>query len=702
LLLGLDTFLFLLTQFAIYFPSGYLLVNDKIKSVPFVIKIPVFISLGLITDTIILSIIAIVYIGNGTLIALGAVSYGILIFRIYRLRFQKEQKYTNVPYYSMALDLMRTVFNFKRIPNVLRTVRFLVPTVLFLLVIVHFSMVVGYMHWPPGLDAINSGLLTSLLVHSQRLQTSLVPIAPSQPWFEPFGLHVMAANSTFMYSIFPGEAVLLMATAAIILILLLIYSIIFILTKSTAFSTLGLIAGFYIYPVTSDIRFLEKWLIGYYYNTPYPTLLGYLALLVFMTTWLAIFDDSKRKKTKSRISQLISLAGIGVTYTPFILLPTVYVFLSYLTSNIPKFLHMIRGFIMQKRLKNCNFSLGEVIKRKKRTLVIIAGISSILIIIIISQSFFSTTGDRQTAGLIKLLERIHANSYFYTAVVLRPDFFTNFTGIWTLIATGAAILSIIRRNRSNLSIFFLLFSAPIIGSSIGGKIINDHIWFLLHGRLFAFLIILDWILISTYLSDLVRWTISTLTSRIPERRYLDNNKVAYALRTTISLVLIVTFFIPSLVSHGTLEQAVHWDWIFGSPHFRNDYNLLAWVSHNINTSDLIMIDYTYTSKSIHSFSLKNTTHNAFPHTQTEIERDKNNAVTWDRPTFLRSFVDRYDVKFILLDSEPSHRLPPEVGGDDKYSARLFDAKQYREVLDHMPFLKLIKEFGSSALYEVTR
>jgi hypothetical protein len=696
LLLELNAFLSLLAQFAIYFPSGYLLANYKIKNVPFVIKLPVFISLGLITDTIILSIIGTVYIGNGTLVALAAISYGILIFRLSRSSSPSDGSYTKLKYYGILERVAHILFNFKPILNSLRSVQVVVAAIVFLLVIIHFSMVVGFMQWPPGLDAINSGLLTSLLVHTHRLQTTISPIAPSQPWFEPFGLHVIAANTAFVYGIFPGEALLIVATVITILILLMVYSIIFILTKSTAFSILGLIAGFYIYPATSDIRFLEKWLIGYYYNTPYPNLYGYLALLLFMTCWIVIFDDDKRKQTKVRVTRLVSLIGIGLSYTPFIILPSVYIFISYLMKlKGSKFLHFLAK--INDSRKNQKFPIQMLSRNGFVTLLIIGVISILVVEIILSSSYLN----EKLGGFFKLIERIHANSYYYTAVVLTPNFLTNFTGIWTVIASASAILSLVRRNRSKLSIFFLLFSSAILVSSVGGKIVNDYIWFLLHGRLFAFLILLDWIMMSTYLSDLVCW-IMNKSSQTVDKKYFSHFVIARAFRTTIAIALISIFFLPSLVSHGTLEQAEHWDWIFGSAHFKNDYNLLAWMSNNINMSDLIMTDYTYTSKSIHSFSLKNTTHNPFPHSQTEIERDKNNAVAWDRLTLLRSFVNRYDVKYILLDSEPLHRLPPEVGGDDVYSNRVFDTDQYKEIFSHMPFLKLIKEFDSAAVYEVMK
>ena len=142
----------------------------------------------------------------------------------------------------------------------------------------------------------------------------------------------MAAQLPFLFGIFPGEAILILATAIIILILLLIYSLVYFLTNSTMFSVAALLSGFYIYPVVSDIRFLEKWLIGFYYNTPYANLFGYLSLLEFIAFALVIFDEN-RKDSIFRLVLLLSLVGIAITYPPFVFIPIVYLCLIYIVQS---------------------------------------------------------------------------------------------------------------------------------------------------------------------------------------------------------------------------------------------------------------------------------------------------------------------------------------------------------------------------------
>ena len=123
------------------------------------------------------------------------------------------------------------------------------------------------------------------------------------------------------------------------------------------FSVVALLSGFYIYPVVSDIRFLEKWLIGYYYNTPYANLFGYLQLLEFIACALVIFDEN-RKNSIFRLVLLLSLIGIVITYPPFVVLPLLYVCLIYIIRS--------RGF-RGKLYSLVSLSFGSKNFQKKQT-----------------------------------------------------------------------------------------------------------------------------------------------------------------------------------------------------------------------------------------------------------------------------------------------------------------------------------------------
>ena len=549
-----NAFLSIFVQFIIYFPTGYLILEKRIKPAPFIIKIPIFVSFGLLVMTIAVSITSIVYIGGGTLPAFGIISYGFLIFKLRKTKLSRDKFVTSLKHFST-------------IPNISTVIAFA-------FVISHFCWVMAYLGWPPGVDAISHGLLTSILDHNHRLQRSLTPVAPSEHWFEPFGFHVMAAQLPFLFGIFPGEAILILATAIIILILLLIYSLVYFLTKSTMFSVAALLSGFYIYPVVSDIRFLEKWLMGYYYNTPYANLFGYLSLLEFIAFALVIFDEN-RKDSIYRLVLLLSLVGIAITYPPFVFLPIVYLCLIYIIRS--------KGFrgklssLLSRSFYSKNFqklqtnSKGQIFYRlsKKSTFIIVGSIMVAIFLIISTVILLVNFKDLQIT-ILTIFQRVQTNSYYYSGVVLRPDLLVNYTGIWTLVTSALAILSLIKKNRMNLSIFYLMLSSLVLISTILGKSVNEYIWFSFPGRLLAFLVIFDWIMLLTYTNDFVI-------------RFANNNSWArvFTLRNSrllISIVLISVFFMPSVLSQITLEQAKEYGWIVATPNFRNDYELLAWVS----------------------------------------------------------------------------------------------------------------------------
>ena len=674
-----NAFLSVLMQFLIYFPVGFLILEKRIKSAPFMIKIPIFVSFGLLVTTIAVSIIGIAYIGEGTLPAFGIISYGLLVFKLRKSKLSRDTFVTSLKHFATT-------------PNI-------ATLIAFAFVMIHFCSVMAFLGWPPGVDAISHGLLTSILDHNHRLQSSLTPVAPSQPWFEPFGFHVMAAQLPFLFGIFPGEAILILATAIIILILSLIYSLVYFLTKSTMFSVVALLSGFYIYPVVSDIRFLEKWLIGYYYNTPYANLFGYLSLLEFIACALVIFDEN-RKNSIFRLVLLLSLIGIVITYPPFVVLPLLYVCLIYIIRS--------RGFrgklysLLSLSFDSKNFQKKQTSSKshilylfyrlsRKSTFIKTGSIIVAVFLIISAISLLVNFKDLQIK-ILTIFQRVQTNSYYYSGIVLRPDLLVNFTGVWTLITSGLAILSLIKKNRMNLSIFYLLLSSLVLISTILGKSVNDYIWFFFPGRVLAFLVIFDWIMLLTYTKDFV--------IRIANNKSWARVFTLRISRLLISIVLIFVFFMPSVLSQITFEQAKEYGWIVATPSFRNDYELFAWVSSNVNESDLIMTDYTYTSKSIQSFSLKNVTAAPYPSSPLQVERAKDNVIAWDRPTLLKSFLKNYEVKYLLLDSELGHRIPPEIGGDDQYRSRIFSPNQYIEIFNHMPFLKIVKQVGSSTLYKV--
>jgi hypothetical protein len=683
-----SAFLYILLQFLLYFPSGFLVLNGKIRSLPVIVKFPIYISFGLIITTIVLSMIGIVYIGSAGFIAYGIISYGLLIFRLHKS--------------NSGFNIFKFFSSIKPKPS--EYVPYFASVLVFVFIIIHFSLVAGYMGWPPAGDASNHGLLISILVHNHRLQTTLAPIAPSEPWFEPFGLHVMSANLSLLFGLFPGEGLFILATAIVILILLLIYSLVYFLTRSTTFSILALTSGFYIYPGSN----LEYWLLGYYYNGTYANLFGYLALLVFMACVFVIFNGY-RKDIKFKLIVLISILGIGITYTPLAILPFLYIsswYIFHLRYRFKAALHLLHRFFYIPNFHKLEEKTDDqVFHQMSRSNISIKPRQMIIIgiLLVLSIAFlihFENTGFHEIIWVItKIIQAVNSLSSGYN---LKPiDLFTDFTGfILTCLTMLLAGISLIKRNRWNLSIFYLLFSGSILLST--WNITADYMWFILSKRLFPLLIIIDTIMLSTYTGDFVSWSANKISLKSINRKYINCMNVLHTSRAAISLVLISILFLSPFISHIRLEQANIWGWFPRSDWFRMDYDLLAWISHNINSSALLMTDYSFTSSFIYSFSFKNVTAKWYPDSPIEYERAKDSTITWNRPELLRQFIDKYDVKYIVLNSEWNYLDIPGIGGEGLFHPKRFDVFQYSEIFSRMPFLKIVKQVGPSAVYEVVK
>ena len=220
--------LIVFTQFVISFPIGFLILGDKIKFIPFVIRTPIHISLGLIIITIMLFAIGIVIVHYYFLIAIGIISYLILFYKLFK----------NKP--SIHLNFSKNWFRQNYVS--------IVSLCFFILIFFHFSFVTVDMGWPPQGDILHHGLYTSLIQHNGKIEDTLTPVSPSALIRAPLGLHVLAANNSSLFGIFPGESFFVMGTLIIILITLAIFSTVYILTRSLAFSSIAMVATFYIHP----------------------------------------------------------------------------------------------------------------------------------------------------------------------------------------------------------------------------------------------------------------------------------------------------------------------------------------------------------------------------------------------------------------------------------------------------------------------
>jgi hypothetical protein len=662
----------IVTQLFIYFPLGYLTIGKRIKNQPFSIRVLISIIFGLPILTIILTIIGFFYIGAINLILITIISYVILIIS--------------------SVNKKSNRVRLKRIRIINLTKPDFIITFLMVLLIVIFSNITSHMGWAPGVDSINHGMLTSLLINNQKIISTLEPIAPSQPWFEPFGFHINSANISLLMDLFPGQSILLFSTVITILTIISCFVIVYYISKSITLSLIAMVSCFFIFSHVQDIRFLEKWFLGFFYNTPYANLFGFYFLIQFFFVYFVMNDFRRDHQKGYFIGLTVSIIGILLSYTPFLVIP-----LSYLV--IKRIYYLFGQFTISKRIIKRLFSQSfQTIDNQ--------GILKIVNIIIISFSIFFLLSlsnfiveqfQDSNNNFFTLINRIKNNSYFYSSVVLNPSSFSDLSGYWSISLLILSALSIFRKNRIQISCFYLIVTLILTLSSFTFQFLNELLWFMLGGRLFVFMVLLNGIVTPLYIYDFTKWIVNLKKLQIGKH---ERSELMFYLHLITSFIVITVAFIPSLISNASLEQATFWGWQVVNMNFQNDYKLLDWISNNINKTDLIMTDYTYTSKKLMSFSLNNVTAIPIPILPEEVQLGKDTVIVWDKPTLLKSYIERYNIKYILLDSDFNHRVPAELGGVDENVPRNYNSSEYKVIFSNMPFLSKIIEYGESTLYKV--
>jgi hypothetical protein len=685
--------LYVLIQFLVYFGPGYLLLQRQVNTFPFVVKLPMYISVGMLLVTIVLSVIGIFYIWDYSLIAIGMTSYALIIVKVL-LRGRRSTV-------DKLLSTIRSHFGLSSI----------IPICLFSFIIGIFAYISGYLGWPQPGDAFVHGFLTNLLVNNQILQTTLDPVAPLALWASPFGFHVVAANLSIVFDIFPGASIHVLAITIMILSLMLIYCLTYILSRSVLISLLASLSGFYI----SSIFNMEYWLIGYYYNGIYPCLFGYLAILAYLTSQFYARIANNVKASTYWPSSLISLSGIAIIYPPFAILPAIH----FVGTNVfvkKKFGDKIFSLTaltaryrinrqIQNRRRTPIFSRIRKRELTKYALYSTAGVIIILIIVYVLPAVWNSQISQLTYSISRMVLRVEQVSFQFSLTA--ETFFASSTDAGlTFLTMAVAVIAIVKRKLVYLASSYLLFSVALLLSVWDAT--ANYFWFILPRRLFVFLIIFNWITILTYARIFTNYLVSRLV--ISESRSSRTKFLERSIRPIMVFVLIALppaiIFLPDLFSNAQLIEADRWvGWFSRSLIFENDYNLLAWISENINSKDLIMVQNSYGTSILHSMAIKNVTSSVLglPEPEQKIQVAFDNQIAWERPQLLKEFVERYNVKYVLLLSAPvswGYSNPIILGGDTLLHIQKYNLQGYSSIFSNMSFLEPEKTFGSSVLYRV--
>lgn len=385
----------------------------------FAVNLPIYAAAGFLFSTFILNTIAIFFIGVISLIifsiitasavfVLGRLGDISLMFRKAKILFLKP-KNQKLSLHSLTSGL--------------------IPLILTVLTICHFSKAIEIMGWPPIGDVMWAhGPFTSLLVYVGKIPLTLEPMS-SQPAIYPMESHIVAANLADWFGLFPGEAVLLVSGLIIILIPLLTYSLTYMLTGNIYLSLLTYIATFMIHPNEGN---WSRWLMGYFYGGAYSNLLG-LLIILFSIVILSL-EYTQRGKIKE---QELYVGSATTLFLSFLVLLLVY-------PSFTIFVAIMLLFIISKHY------VGITSFIQKKPILILPPIVYGILFIFISNS---TVRIYSNEYLPQVLTSIETYSLFSVSLTF---FFDNITSYVMWIALLISILLLFRKKYSLLGLFYFL------------------------------------------------------------------------------------------------------------------------------------------------------------------------------------------------------------------------------------------------------
>ncbi len=651
-----STFQSLLLTFALVVGPGYVvgaIGRETWKGfLPISLRIIVYLALGLGLMTLLITLIGFLVIDGRILVLVGGAGLAVAIVDLLRRR-------------ETILRELKTRESWRaNLP----------PLVLFGLSFTYFAYIVGSYSWPPAGDAMEHGLITSLIRDNGRIFLDYRPLDARVPIVLPIGFQAVAANVSLVFGLFPGEAVFVTGALIVMLVPLIAYSIVWVITRSLIASLIGSVGTLLI----NSISGLESWLIGYFFNGPYPVIFAYLIMsLIFLQ--LALLDAQKTTSIRS-FDTLPTFCFLTVllvfVYPNFAIFPLA--FLAYLL--------VVEGV---RRLR------GQGAPR----LFFLAPLLLIIFLIVgIIAAYI--TGFIET--IIVALSKVYGRSSY----TIRPSFwYDNLSGWGIILAGGLSLFFIVKKKIRLLAAWYLSLFGILLLAGVGP--LYDPISIILPRRAYALLLILSWSIIGYALFTFILSRVSqpekaSRTSGLAERPRLKRHHALLAIKV-ISVIGILALVSPSIASHALLEQADKYDWFSRSTYFQNDYEILEWISQNIPAESLILNDFSFTSTFLLSFAPQRVTDWFHLATDYEFDRAREVQSFWENPrdtVHFQILVEKYAIDYVLITTEWGYRDWVGIGGDNSYRAKPLERVEYKSIMDNHPFLIPRFTKGLGGIYEV--
>lgn len=618
---------YLIEVLAISLPPGYLLSRLSLPNLvfehPILVSMPIYLAMGLSATTVILSAVSLVAIDGWLIWLIFLPSAALMIF-------------------SIILDLRKSRITPKRCLSVLNPTN-IVGVMLFLTIFLNFGLIADYNGWPPVGDALYHTSYASLLTENGKyLFNNYSP-----------GLHILAANFSKFMGVFPGEAVYLLATTFMILIPLTVYSIAYIITKSTILSAAVTVPAFIRIPMP-----MEYYLVGYFYNGTYSGLFGLLSIILFCALTVILSIRGTQTLTSISLAPIaLVLLQVAITYTPFIILAALDTAILLLWKHFQG----IKGLITTRKLV-----IGAIL---------FAGAS----LLVLGNSTIEQTILRRLADISGTIGYRISSDFLFTEY-----------GIAFLSALLISVFFLTRRKYIEITLLYLIISLPSLLSIV--EPLAPYLTIILPRRIIVISTLLSWLLIALIVYDVLKIdldaSISLRFKGLIRRVNIPKSNLVGAVCLIIFIAASASTALPNF-TFGRPAQGWY-------PISRGDdnYNVLAWVSRNVGDSDLILNDYSYAGQYISAFSIKNITCGS------ELNQRAIDCLKfWKEPNTisLLRLVVRYNITYVLATASSGYQDYLDPSSEYKPRPIGYDARPF---FDAISFMEKTYNSGMAAVYRV--
>jgi hypothetical protein len=623
--------------------------GPRTMSLPFFVVFPIICSLGLIGLSLVFFVSGILRLTLFTVFVVVAISLLLVAMRRKKLNVKMEK---------------------------LRSSESLVPLLLFVISICYFASVAGYWIMPPVGDiVVGHGPFVSVIEAEGRV--SMESVWLSSPY--PLGFHATVATFNQIFRFYPGQAILVLGAVISALLPLIIYAIVFILTRSILLSLVGYLSAFYVHSSSN----MEKFLLGPFFNGPYPNLMGYLILFTYIALLCSIPDlPSKPNRKWFWFIGLLIFGALLITYPSFSLLLIVI-------NTIP-WIQRIHRQPPQKLLQKTLVFFG-----------IIFSLVALCLAFLYANSFLqSAMQDAQS-----LLSQLQESKIYYS---ISPfSFFDDLSGIIAILAIPFA-LYLYRRHRQRIALIYIIILVLVVLSLI--PILFDYfLFFILPSRSLVILFALAWPIIligfDSFIDEPMPQGPSNMLNRVYVQMKLFFSKKRKLLSATprydhiFAAVIGIIILGPCFYGHLSFTYANTLAWnVTKSPSFQDDFAALKWLNANAEPSALILNDGSWTSMYILSMSMKNITF--FPYNVwVNPERAKELWQIWQKPTnitHVAELLKKYNVSYIFSTSENGYFDSLRK----VYKNKLFSPSIYAWIFDRYTFLEPVFSSKNTRIYKV--